>query len=67
MSYWRHAMRGFLFLLVPFIGAFLVSVFTPWDIVDTKVFDVVFLYGVPLFGAFWLGLYIRKMLKNPPA
>jgi hypothetical protein len=60
MSFWKHMFRGYLISLIPFMAAFLISAFTPWDIFDSEYFGDAILYIIPLFGLVWIVYYFYK-------
>ena len=64
MMFWMHMFRGWLILLVPCVGAFIISAFTPWDAFDQVIGSDYWAAFVCLFGAFWIALFFIQRRKN---
>ena len=65
MTFWKHILLGYLVLLVPFFGSFLISIFTPWD-VFSPVQDYA-LVVVPLVGLIRIAAFFLRKSHRPTA
>lgn len=64
MTFWRHMLWGSLIIQVPFLVAFAVSAFTPWDALSQVMGSIYWAAFVCLFGIFWIALFFVRRRNN---